>query len=228
MDFLKVDKKIPGQNYVCLSFVSPSDDMYEKKETFFFHKFLKSAADKYKYDFREMFAEYCNFKKQYSDKLQEDFNKLVANKTNLRGLKVRGIFETLDEAQQRARTLRETDEYFHVFVGQVGYWIPFDPDPELLENQEYMESELNNLVKKNQENQVLAKKYFEDRKNQLVEDAMKQGKNITDQEIKEQLESEIQRIGDVSLGSSIENSSNTVEVDVFEKDNIDLTNRISN
>jgi hypothetical protein len=196
MDFLKVDKKIPGQNYVCLSFVSPSDDIYEKKETFYFHKFLKSFADKYKYDFREMFKDYCDFKKQYSERLQDDFNKIVNNKTNIRGMKVRGVFETIEEAQERARKLRETDEYFHIFVGQVGHWIPVDPDPDLLENQEYMEKELNDLVRKNQENQVLAKKYFEERKQQLVEDAMAQGKTITDAEVNEILNNEIQEVSD--------------------------------
>jgi hypothetical protein len=30
-DFLEVDQKIPGQNYVCLSFVSP-DNFLKKKD----------------------------------------------------------------------------------------------------------------------------------------------------------------------------------------------------
>ena len=38
-DFLEVDSKIPGQNYVCLSFVSP-EKILQKKEVFFVTKFL--------------------------------------------------------------------------------------------------------------------------------------------------------------------------------------------
>ncbi len=221
MDYLKVDEKVPGQSYVCLSFVSPSDDMFEKKETFFFHKFLKSAADKYKYDFREMFKDYCDFKKQYSDRLQEDFNKIVANKTNLRGLKVRGVYETLEAAQQRARQLRETDEYFNVFVGEVGYWIPFDPDPQLIQDQEYMEGELNNLVKENIKNQALAKKYFEKRKNDMIEEALKEGRDITENDIRDALNREVQEIGD-NVKTPEEGKYNGI----FEK-NVDVS-KISN
>jgi hypothetical protein len=38
-DFLEVDNKIPGQNYVCLSFVSP-EKILKQKEIFFVTKFL--------------------------------------------------------------------------------------------------------------------------------------------------------------------------------------------
>ena len=40
-DFLSVDNPIPGQNFVCLSFVSP-DKILPQKNTFFIHNFLKS------------------------------------------------------------------------------------------------------------------------------------------------------------------------------------------
>jgi hypothetical protein len=38
-DFLEVDPKIPGQNYVCLSFVSP-EKILKQKEVFISSKFL--------------------------------------------------------------------------------------------------------------------------------------------------------------------------------------------
>ena len=38
-DFLEVDSNIPGQNYVCLSFVSP-EKILKDKEIFFASKFL--------------------------------------------------------------------------------------------------------------------------------------------------------------------------------------------
>ena len=40
MDFLEQDPPLRGQNYVCLSFVSP-EDVIKKKEVFFFEEFMK-------------------------------------------------------------------------------------------------------------------------------------------------------------------------------------------
>ena len=39
-DFLEVDQSIPGQNYVCLSFVSP-ENVLNNKELYYAHKFQK-------------------------------------------------------------------------------------------------------------------------------------------------------------------------------------------
>ena len=36
-DFLEVDKQIPGQNYVCLSFVSPEKILNQKEKFLFYH-----------------------------------------------------------------------------------------------------------------------------------------------------------------------------------------------
>ena len=40
-DFLEVDPKIPGQNYVCLSFVSP-EKFLKQKENYFMCKFMEN------------------------------------------------------------------------------------------------------------------------------------------------------------------------------------------
>ena len=41
-DFLEVDKPIPGQNYVCLSFVSP-EKIVKQKELFVFTRLVRTA-----------------------------------------------------------------------------------------------------------------------------------------------------------------------------------------
>jgi hypothetical protein len=207
MDFLRVDQKIPGQNYCCMSFVSPAEDTIEKKETFYFNKFLKSAAEKYKLNFNEIFADYMNFKRKYAELLQEDFNKLVNNKTNVRGIKVRGVFDTVEEASEMAKRLRENDKHFHVFVGQVGYWLPFDPDPDTIKDQKYLEEQLNDLVYNYEKNQVLAQQYFEDRKRDMIEKAMKEGRRIDPKEVEKggieviDLRSDADRLAEVMDGN---------------------------
>ena len=66
--------------------------------------------------------------------------------TNTRGIKIRGSFQTQAEAQLRCRMLREIDPNHDIYVGQVGMWMPFDPDAYKTGKVEYMESELNNLM----------------------------------------------------------------------------------
>ena len=39
------------------------------------------------------------------------------------------------------------DNSFHVYVGQVGYWLPWDPHPNNIEEQEYLNKDLNRLNK---------------------------------------------------------------------------------
>ena len=54
-DFLEVDPKIPGQNFVCLSFVSP-DKVLKQKEMHLTTKFLEhlfNSDDQYTNDVRD-------------------------------------------------------------------------------------------------------------------------------------------------------------------------------
>ena len=112
-DYLNIDPEIPGQKYVCLSFLSSKE-----------------------------------------------------NQTSLLGLKVRGVFDDYDVACKKAKELQEMDQAFHVFVGEVGKWLPYDPDPdsEYVKNSEYANEELNNIMKNYLINQEKAKVYHEKRK----------------------------------------------------------------
>ena len=51
IDYLEVDDAIPGQNYVCLSFVSP-EALIESKEAFKVAKFLQSVCKDKDMDFK--------------------------------------------------------------------------------------------------------------------------------------------------------------------------------
>ena len=45
----------------------------------------------------------------------------------IRGLKIRGVYDTYEDATKEAKELRDMDKHFHVFVGEVGKWLPWDP-----------------------------------------------------------------------------------------------------
>lgn len=165
-DFLEVDQRIPGQNYVCMSFISP-ENVLKKKEIYkskcFLHYILNDKS-KQAIDIREKMDESRNITYDYvddlyenwkvkNDKITEDkFHELCDFRTSVRGVKVRGTYDTIREANKKASILRKRDPNFNIFVCQVGYWLPWDPAAKDIENQEYQEGELNNLMKKYGEN----------------------------------------------------------------------------
>ena len=94
------------------------------------------------------------FKEKFEDFLfrdEEDISKRFDEQNEFRtsvcGLKVRGVYDTRREADLSTKNLQRKDQSFDVFVGQVGYWLPWDPDGNKLEDQEYLNNDLNNLVK---------------------------------------------------------------------------------
>ena len=91
-------------------------------------------------------------------------------KSTLSGIKVRGCFETYDKACEHAKKLQSVDPSFNVFVGEVGKWLAFDPNPdsEYVKDSEYANEELNNMMKSYLENQEKAKLFHEQRKNELM------------------------------------------------------------
>jgi hypothetical protein len=95
-------------------------------------------------------------------------------KTSMRGLKVRGVYDTYKEANVRAQVLRKKDPSFNVFVGQVGYWLPWDPECESVPEQEYQEGQLNELVKKYKENLNNRDDLYEQVKNERIEKARRE------------------------------------------------------
>lgn len=199
-DFLEVDPKIPGQNFVCLSFVSP-EKVLKQKEVYFTTKFLEhffNSDDQYTKDTREklmngsMKFDYGTIKTFYDDwkytrnnVLDEEFYKMNDYRTTIRGLKVRGVYDTHKEANVRAQVLRRKDPNFNVFVGQIGYWLPWDPECEEVPEQEYQEEMLNDLVKKYKDNLESKDDMYEKLKDERIKKA-KEEVELRKSQIKEE------------------------------------------
>jgi hypothetical protein len=86
-------------------------------------------------------------------KLEDDFYAVNDFKTTVRGLKVRGVYSSKEEAESRAKKLQRSDQIHNIFVGEVGKWLPWDPSPHEVGDQEYAEDQLNTLMKKYKENE---------------------------------------------------------------------------
>ena len=170
VDYLEVDDPIPGQHYVCLSFVSP-EALMQNKEAFKVSKFLQSYCKDKKLKFQTVYEEYKDFTYKFSDNLQKDFDEENKFQTNIRGLKVRGVYETKDSAERRAKKLQTLDSDFHVFVGQVGYWLPWDPHADKIEDESFINSQLNDMMDKYKENTINKDIFYEEQKRDKVKSA---------------------------------------------------------
>lgn len=126
-----------------------------------FNDFVKEENDKLKKSGIE--DDYKNFMDKQEEKLNEQFSRENSFQTSVRGLKVRGVFPTQEEAELKSKKLREQDPNHDIFVGPVGIWIPWDPDAYKTGRVEFLEDELNALHKEKMKNEEMAKKEFEDR-----------------------------------------------------------------
>jgi hypothetical protein len=107
--------------------------------------------------------DYKNFLDKQEDKLNDKFNRENSFQTSVRGLKIRGVFPTQEEAEMKCKKLREYDPNHDIYVGPIGMWIPWDPDAYKTGRVEFMEDELNQLHQEKIKNEEKAKQEFERR-----------------------------------------------------------------
>ena len=164
-DYLDVDAQVPGQNFVCLSFISP-EHVLKQKDRFFFNSYIKSlevndsgVASVKPDEFEKNFDDYVSVNSQ---ELEEEFHKKHDFQTTVRGVKIRGVYNTIDEANKRAADIQRLDRNFNVFVGQVGYWLPFDAEPSDVADNEYLEKDLNELMKHYKANQIKKEVFYQE------------------------------------------------------------------
>jgi hypothetical protein len=148
-----------------------------------FVQFLNFVSFKYKLTFEDLTADFKDFVKEekealtknnmedeyktFLDNNEEELEKLFGIRqhfqTSTRGLKIRGVYPTMEEAELRSKMLREMDPNHDVFVGPVGLWMPWDPEAYKTGRVEYLEDELNKLMHEKKNNEVSAKNAFEER-----------------------------------------------------------------
>jgi hypothetical protein len=248
--YLEADKEIPGQHYVCLSFISPND-VLKNKDIFFFSEFLKDYEVQYKVKATETFvmsqvlkvqeaasklqdvlenlktketivqadlsgsldlvgdlrknltgktaadleahvkAEMSDFKETTIDeayktflfknkkRLEDEFFAKNEFRTTVQGLKVRGVYDTYNEAAGRAKTIQKLDPSFNVYVGQVGFWLPWDPAPHEVADQEYADEQLNTLMKNYKSNESQRDEFYASTKQSRLQGAKIKGEDKT-------------------------------------------------
>lgn len=162
-----------------------------------FIQFLNFISFKYNMSFDDLTKDFKDFVEEERDNLaksnlSDDYKTFLDNnetelqnkfdtennfQTSIRAIKIRGSYPTDDEAKLRCKMLREIDPDHDIFVGQVGYWMPWDPEAYKTGRVEYMEEELNQLMHEKNKNDINAKMDFEKRvketKQKAIEENMK-------------------------------------------------------
>jgi len=107
--------------------------------------------------------DYKTFLDNNEEELEKQFGIAHNFQTSVRGLKIRGSYPTMEEAELRCKMLREVDPNHDVFVGPVGMWMPWEPEAYKTGRVEYMEEELNQLMHEKTKNEANAKSAFDQR-----------------------------------------------------------------
>jgi len=165
--------------------------------------------------------DYKTFLDKNLDALELEYSKQHNFQTNTRGLKIRGVYPSQEEAEVRAKMLRENDPYFDVYVGPVGVWMPWEPDAYRTGKVDFLEKELNELMSNKKANEDNAKEFFNNRVKETKKKAMEE--NIAKAtNTGNKLTQTLDKNGDLIGVKNIVDVSE-VNAELFESDNIALS-----
>lgn len=151
-----MEKFVQFLNFISYKYKLTFDDITKD-----FQEFIKEEKENIaKSSFED---EYKTFLDNTEEELEKNFGIKHNFQTCTRGLKVRGTYSSMEEAELRCKMLREVDPSHDVFVGPVGLWMPWDPEAYKTGRVEYMEEELNQLMSEKTKNEAHAKNSFEQR-----------------------------------------------------------------
>lgn len=92
----------------------------------------------------------------------------------IHALKIRGVFETQEDANNHAKNLMRLDPHFDIYMVDLYRWLAIPPNrKEVAEKcgEVYQEETLNNIIQDYKEQQKRVKMMYEERKQDLVQKA---------------------------------------------------------
>ena len=110
----------------------------------------------------------------YVDELQKGEKEDYSTENDVLAFKIRGHFRTFEEASKHGEKVRDLDPNHHVYVMESNKWCAFKirDDDKFVEQTEHANVELNDMMKKYEENQEKAKLYHEFRKNTMIKQSL--------------------------------------------------------
>ena len=146
---------------------------------------------------------------------------------NMRGLKIRThknkvVFSSLDEAKAAAAEINKRDKFFHVFVGETGKWMGWDPAPDdrkFVEEEKWDNDEQNEIMqgmRKREEKKLNELNALVGKKKAMVN----KQKKVHDKRVKDALKmnaEDYKKNKDVSVTNTAE-TTETTETDITQDD----------
>ena len=148
---------------------------------------------------------------------------LIKNCT-IRGIKIRGVYGTEQEARSQASELQKRDTLHNIYVAPVGRWLPWDDDPSKAQDEEYAEGELNRIMKGLKENQAKSKMLHEQRKNDLIEKTLKEQEKRK-KKLSQKTENSSELDDMTNKKSSESNTSGKIELEPVNPEDMDTVNQ---
>ena len=176
-------------------------DMFDKVEQWskehgcysIIHDCVSGMKDKYDFLFSDdaMQDKYRIFCSENENELATKYHQEHDFQTNIRGLKVRGVYGTLEESKEHAKILQEKfPRHPATFTGEVGVWAPWSPHEDDVDKVEYLGTELNTLMSKyNDRNDKRDKEFvnrFAENQKKLALEKKEETKEETKEESKEE------------------------------------------
>ena len=112
-------------------------------------------------------------------------------KCNSFGMKIRGVFDTHPEAVNHVKRLIKLDPTFDIYICDMYNWCLVPPDPEHVADQNYQNETLNTIISEYNKNQIYAKEHFEERKQEMMNQAADEARQAVLKRIQEESENEL-------------------------------------
>lgn len=185
IQFMDYEWKVKGLEHL-MAFLSKKysikiDDLLKDAE-----EFVKVRNEEIKQT--DIPEQYQVFLLKHEKDLQEEFDNKVEFQTNVRGVKVRRCFSTVEEAQVMAKVLQRKYPKDNLYIGKVGAWLPWDPSEHLMPEVEYAEKELNELMRKYKENEANKEIFFAEQREEAVKRQKEENERRKKENARKQLE----------------------------------------
>lgn len=139
------------------------------------------------------------------------------NKDNTTGIRIGGCYEKYEEACEKAKEIQSYDQYHHVFVGEVGKWMPYNPDPnsECVKNSEYANEKLNEIMSGHKDNMDKAKVFHEIRKNEKLKENVADNLKLK-MKAKEDLTNKLSKVKNIDEAQTVTKGLESIEEQIKE------------
>ena len=137
-------------------------------------KLTPKQNEKFNTAYESLLKAYKSFKKNNGQYLENQYKMRFG--TNIRcdrAFKIRGSYKNMTKAKNRVEELKSEDNHFNIHIGEVGKFMPFNPNP--LQAKEYNSNDkmLNEVIGEYKHQQNRAKRAFQLRKDLLVREGKK-------------------------------------------------------